>query len=603
MLCNTDFNESANAKYIVHYVLDTEWNLMSEQILVNYDNHIANTRILNFQITGDELVFSFYAADEGKVKIYDDHEFIPPPEETLYLCKVNYKTHNFLWKRSFASADWHNFLIEMSDDDIIIATTYVDYLKSDDFELDHGRKNMWYGACISLDENGTANWVKSINSWSGLNSISDLKVYDSKVYLTGCLYYGIVEFDGLIDTATQEDPFVLILNQDGVASKFKTYKYVESGQRMQRIGRGHDGRLYLYGDFTGSYLLYRDTHYHSGLYYQRPQHYLFELNEELDVIQGDVFVGSNRHYGNFLGDMLVSDAGIYMSTSVSCELLIDTILYTDNCEYVDVGSVLLFNGQLEKTDDGPFNVQTVIDLDIRVLMEGAMNKASVGTHDLMHNKLFERGYLPGQIPKTLFGEQTEQGQPYFTEPWNYPGDEGVDFSNFEYPESAVDWILVSVLSELNRDSIVAKSAGLLLSDGQVIFPNAFVPGPSVANMDYYVLIEHRNHLPVMTPFPIPVSDKKLTYDFTLNDSYSVLFGSGQKRLENSMYAMFAGNGDQNSIKESLSDINLTDLLNWYHQNGLNSKYLNLDFDLNGDVNVKDKALLMGNIGVFSDVPK
>ena len=71
----------------------------------------------------------------------------------------------------------------------------------------------------------------------------------------------------------------------------------------------------------------------------------------------------------------------------------------------------------------------------------------------------------------------------------------------------------------------------------------------------------------MTPFPIPVIDNKLAFDFTLSDSYSVLFGNGQKRLENSMYAMFAGNGDQNSIKESLSDINLTDLLNWYHQNG------------------------------------
>ena len=51
------------------------------------------------------------------------------------------------------------------------------------------------------------------------------------------------------------------------------------------------------------------------------------------------------------------------------------------------------------------------------------------------------------------------------------------------------------------------------------------------------------------------------------------------------------------------DINIRDLDEWYSKNGLNSAYLNTDFDMNGDVNVRDQIIWLLNNGVFSAVPK
>ena len=48
---------------------------------------------------------------------------------------------------------------------------------------------------------------------------------------------------------------------------------------------------------------------------------------------------------------------------------------------------------------------------------------------------------------------------------------------------------------------------------------------------------------------------------------------------------------------------MNDLNNWFEKNGLNSAYMNADYDLNGDVNVQDQIIWLLNNGVFSDVPR
>jgi len=50
------------------------------------------------------------------------------------------------------------------------------------------------------------------------------------------------------------------------------------------------------------------------------------------------------------------------------------------------------------------------------------------------------------------------------------------------------------------------------------------------------------------------------------------------------------------------DINVKDLKAWIIDDGLNSSYFLRDFDMNGDVNVQDKGLMLKNNGLFSDVP-
>tara|TARA_Y100000385_G_scaffold291867_1_gene373364 strand:- start:835 stop:6852 length:6018 start_codon:yes stop_codon:yes gene_type:complete len=88
------------------------------------------------------------------------------------------------------------------------------------------------------------------------------------------------------------------------------------------------------------------------------------------------------------------------------------------------------------------NVQEV-SLNTALYLEGAFNSFT-GELNTTLNKL---GYLPGQKPGSFFAESTPAGQPYRSGPWYYKGNEGLiydaksDFS-IDYPENAVDWILV-----------------------------------------------------------------------------------------------------------------------------------------------------------------
>ena len=101
----------------------------------------------------------------------------------------------------------------------------------------------------------------------------------------------------------------------------------------------------------------------------------------------------------------------------------------------------------------------------------------------------------------------------------------------------------------------------------------------MAEQEYYIVIEHRNHLPVMTPTPMPVVDGVASFDFRANQSYVRLLGSGQKEVKPGVFAMYAGNGDQMTAPESPKDINSNDVSLWAMDNGKHSGYYFQDYDL------------------------
>ena len=228
----------------------------------------------------------------------------------------------------------------------------------------------------------------------------------------------------------------------------------------------------------------------------------------------------------------------------------------------------------------------------------------------MSTKLNEVGYLPGQIPQVFFGIAAPAGQPYASSPWNYDGTEGDQFDatlpdldgSTGYPENATDWVLVSLRSSTEEESTVCQKAALLLSDGTLMFVNDTGCCELDVTQSYYIVIEHRNHLLVMSHTKVPIVNGMLTYDFRIRDSYKALVGVGQKKIGD-VWVMYAGNGDQVTSDADIMDINVKDLRTWLIDDGLNSSYYLRDFDLNGDVNVQDKGLMLKNNGLFSDVRK
>lgn len=235
------------------------------------------------------------------------------------------------------------------------------------------------------------------------------------------------------------------------------------------------------------------------------------------------------------------------------------------------------------------------EIDLKVYLQGTYQ-----VHiDTMSNRLYQRGLLPGQNPINSETTRTPVGQPYHLSPWNYGGTEGTNWADNDYRDNTVDWLLVSFRTDISADSEIKQTAALLLNNGEIDFPDRCVLSSSVAD-SLYILIEHRNHMGIMSPTPVLLIDNTLTHDFTLNDSYQDGTGYGQINM-GGKWAMFAADADQNDIHSY--DINGSDKAIWDRDNGTFDRYLSCDFNLDGDVSGADKLIWKENNGISSRVPK
>jgi hypothetical protein len=299
--------------------------------------------------------------------------------------------------------------------------------------------------------------------------------------------------------------------------------------------------------------------------------------------------------------------------------------YTPNTSFIGLDSI-----QYKVCDSGglcdtAYVIITVTrkcaTIETWVYLEGAaITPDGSATYSLpMRTTLNNLGLLPGQMYNDFFfGTQyTPAGQPYSAAPWNYAGNEGDAYDSDEilanasanYPSTVVDWVLVSLRETANgAGGPACQAAALLHNDGRVEFMTGF----KCCNMDlsksYYVVIEHRNHLIVMSHVPVPIVNGKITYDFRNKQSYindPLGFGafSGQKQIMTGKYAMLAGNGNQTTTTASDTDINFDDRSFWETLNGLIAKYRNSDYNLNGDTNFNDRRTWELNNGKFTSVPR
>ncbi len=252
-------------------------------------------------------------------------------------------------------------------------------------------------------------------------------------------------------------------------------------------------------------------------------------------------------------------------------------------------------------------------IDIKVLLEGSYDGSGIMRTTLNSNYL-----LPGQDLSLnanpialLLGEATPVGQPYDRQPWNHDGTEGDRFGDSstnnhaeqeEYASDIVDWVLVSIREgDSLATSMIWRCAGLLHLDGTVEFPEECDCLISDMGEDYFIVVEHRNHLPIMTS-ALQVSGGGLTYDFTINDSWiyellpGIPLGVGQK-LVDTYYMMYAANGDQLPGDFDRRDVNSGDNTAWFNETGDVFKYRDGDFDMNADINSGDDTIWFINAGI------
>ncbi|MEK7255889.1 MAG: hypothetical protein AAB316_14155, partial [Bacteroidota bacterium] len=80
----------------------------------------------------------------------------------------------------------------------------------------------------------------------------------------------------------------------------------------------------------------------------------------------------------------------------------------------------------------------------------------------------------------------------------------------------VDWVLVELRSSANPATVVARKAGLLQRDGDVVSTDGISPLEFVGHVagNFYVAVHHRNHLGAMSAAALPMSAAGTPVDFT-----------------------------------------------------------------------------------------
>jgi len=243
--------------------------------------------------------------------------------------------------------------------------------------------------------------------------------------------------------------------------------------------------------------------------------------------------------------------------------------------------------------DGNYVLTQGFQQPINVVLEGLIFDFLVfleGPHsvDAMNNLLSTTEKIP-------------LNQPYFVPPWNYAGNESV-----EYLPNAniVDWLLIEIrqagdAQNATASTVVSKQAAFLLKNGSIVGLDGLSPLKFnlVPNNLLFAVIWHRNHLGIMSANALSLVGGLYTYDFT-NDINQVYGGSFGYKIGNSgECVMVAGDGNRDGLINNL-DKNL-----WSTEAG-HLGYPWSDYNMDAQVDNKDRSdLWLINQDYSSQVPK
>ncbi len=170
-------------------------------------------------------------------------------------------------------------------------------------------------------------------------------------------------------------------------------------------------------------------------------------------------------------------------------------------------------------------LETTLDAKVRikVFLQGAYDS----TQHRMKGVLQTRGFIPTLDP---YGSG-EQVDPVVL---NNPHADGVE-----------DWVVVELRSATQPALVLFSRSALLLKNGEIVDldGSSDVLFTAVTVGSYYVAIQHRNHLGVMTAAPVLMRENPDLIDFT-DPSVATYGGADARRVVGSDAMLFAGDINQ-----------------------------------------------------------
>ncbi|WP_343909634.1 hypothetical protein [Aquimarina litoralis] len=156
----------------------------------------------------------------------------------------------------------------------------------------------------------------------------------------------------------------------------------------------------------------------------------------------------------------------------------------------------------------------------------------------------------------------------------------------------VDWVWVSLRDKNDPTIVLASQSAFVQADGDIVG----IDGTSVLEFDspsdsYYIAVNHRNHIAVMSANTIGLNTSTATI-IDLSDATASVFGGSNSVVDmgNGIFAMIAGDFDENGQIQNTDTNAVIQLL------GI-SGYNKADMDMNGQVQNSDiNGILNTNIG-------
>jgi hypothetical protein len=210
---------------------------------------------------------------------------------------------------------------------------------------------------------------------------------------------------------------------------------------------------------------------------------------------------------------------------------------------------------------------TGIHITLHALLEGA----TIG--DTMRTDLRRNGLVPRTHPFRSLG-------------WTVSGADSVA----EVPPSAVDWVLVELRHGIADSTVRMAKGGFILHDGTITDVDGSSPlsFPGLGDGSYYIVIRHRNHLPVMCAQPVAMDSSLVEYDF--RTAGTQVYGGTTTLLPSGKFAMVAGNVNRRH------GIGAIDLARVRQSMSIGLVYLEDDCNLDGVVTAADLMIIRNNIG-------
>lgn len=169
----------------------------------------------------------------------------------------------------------------------------------------------------------------------------------------------------------------------------------------------------------------------------------------------------------------------------------------------------------------------------KVYLQGAMLNPNMGEENLMRDDLRVSGIIPVTSPY-------EDGATCEPNVFNVTG-----------PNAIVDWIWIEIRSDLDNTTIIHSQSAFLQRNGTIVDIDGISPIKIniKTEKEYYIAINHRNHLGIITDHFITLTKNNTIINFT-DSANSITHGTNAQTtfgMPQGFYGMWSGNvrGDNN----------------------------------------------------------